>query len=229
VSRERVRQIITKWHGLRADDGGQSAKARMKRARHEAKREAACLRQKGCSTAEYRGLQAIGRGPNGPGPVLAFTRQRSTARARGIEWNLTLWDWWLIWQDSGKWAERGRAGDAYVMCRFKDEGAYAIGNVYIATLRHNSTVQPNNRNRKGHPDFEVSRKRMRENGQKRASRGSSYKPVNPGLPVGVTKHKGRYIAQCRVNGANKYLGSFGSPEDAHSAYLDAVKSSQEAA
>jgi hypothetical protein len=40
------------------------------------------------------------------------------------------------------------------MCRFADAGAYEIGNAYIATQSHNSSVQPNNPNRLSHPDHD---------------------------------------------------------------------------
>ena len=53
---------------------------------------------------------------------------------------------------SGRWEQRGRARDKYVMCRRNDTGPYSVSNVYIATLSHNGTVQPNNPYRKDHPD-----------------------------------------------------------------------------
>lgn len=159
VSRERVRQILSKYRRMSADDGGQAIRAKIDRERKRAQKEAECYRNRGCSTAQLRQLRSIGREMRKSGqsrertPVGAFTIQKRNAQLRGITWDLTLWDWWRIWQQSGKWEQRGRAGDAYVMCRFKDEGGYSIGNVYIATLRHNSTVQPNNPYRKDHPDF----------------------------------------------------------------------------
>lgn len=160
VSRERVRQIITKVHGITAEHGGQALKARVGRAQRRAEKEAACLLKNGCTLAQLKDLRRLGREAVKAGyapcksPIQAFVTQRNTATARGITWNLKLWDWWTIWQESGHWEERGRAADAYVMCRFRDDGAYEVGNVYIATLRHNSSVQPNNPYRKSHPDFE---------------------------------------------------------------------------
>jgi len=159
VSRERVRQILSKYRRLNANDGGRSVRTKIEKERRRAQNEAECYKKHGCSTAQLRGLRKIGRAMRGEGfsvyqtPLGAFRNQRNNALTRGIVWDLTLWDWWRIWQQSGKWDQRGRAGDAYVMCRFKDEGGYTIGNVYVATLRHNSTVQPNNPYRKDHPDF----------------------------------------------------------------------------
>lgn len=158
VSRERVRQILSKYKRINSDDGGQSVRAKIEKDRKRAQKEAECYHKHGCSTTQLRSLRAIGRQMRKSGesrertPIGAFICQRRNAQTRGIGWELTLWDWWRIWQQSGKWEKRGRAADAYVMCRFKDEGPYAIGNVYIATLRHNSSVQPNNPYRAAHPD-----------------------------------------------------------------------------
>jgi hypothetical protein len=160
VSRERVRQVISKYRGVKAGEGGQAAKSKLRRQQLQAKKEADCQARWGCSTAEYKGLRDIERAMmrGGAGfyktPRGAFTTQRNNARNRDIEWNLTLWQWWAVWRESRKWEQRGRSGDSFVMCRFKDDGPYEIGNVYIATLRHNSAVQPNNRYRSSHPDFE---------------------------------------------------------------------------
>lgn len=62
-------------------------------------------------------------------PISAFTKQRSRAAARGIDWKLSLWEWWVIWSSSGKWDKRGKGG--YVMCRDGDVGPYSVGNVRI--------------------------------------------------------------------------------------------------
>lgn len=39
---------------------------------------------------------------------------------------------------------------------------------------------------------------------------------------GVTRHRGKYLAQMQVNNKRKYLGVFDCPEKAHQAYLDAL-------
>src|SRR5688572_26084725 len=99
-------------------------------------RKEACLAQWGCTVDQWRELDAIGRTMVANGrtklttPVGAFARQRSAARSRGVGFNLTLQEWWNIWQDSGKWNER-RTGSGYVMCRVGDSGPYAVGNVFI--------------------------------------------------------------------------------------------------
>lgn len=160
LTRERVRQIISKLHRLSAGDGGASVRSKIERDRRRAEREAECYLKHGCSTKQLRELRKMGRDLMASGtsrertPIGAFSRQKCNAtRHRGLVWKLTLWEWWTIWQQSGHWEDRGR-GSGYMMCRFRDEGAYEVGNVYISTGIHNGSVQPNNPYRKGHPDHE---------------------------------------------------------------------------
>lgn len=72
------------------------------------------------------------------GVTRAYTYQKNNAKHRGIEWRFTLQSWWKVWLDSGRWAERGRGGQRYVMARFGDSGAYEPGNVYICTCGENA-------------------------------------------------------------------------------------------
>jgi hypothetical protein len=81
----------------------------------------------GCSYSDYRSILAHKDQPNH-----AFSMQRKNAERRGIDWELSLSQWWKVWEQSGHWNERGR-GAGYCMCRLNDTGPYAIDNVYIAT------------------------------------------------------------------------------------------------
>lgn len=67
-----------------------------------------------------------------------YTDQKSKAKCRGIEFKLTFEEWWDIWQQSGKWDQRGIRKGQYVMSRYKDQGAYEIGNVHIQTVGDNN-------------------------------------------------------------------------------------------
>lgn len=221
ITRERVRQIIKKWHGITGMDGGKHVSAARKQSVRKSAKDRRAMEVYGCTYAEYRGLVAIGMEMRAAGvgryrtPTFAWHSQRSNAKTRGVEWNISLWDWWDIWQKSGKWDERGRGVDKYVMCRFGDSGAYEVGNVYIATCSHNCSVQPNNPYRKSHPGFDEASVRLR---QRRL--GPPVAKAN-GLPVGVTAIRGgRYQAQMSIDGKNTYLGTFRTPEEAHSAYLN---------
>lgn len=66
-----------------------------------------------------------------------FIDQRKSAKRRGIEFHLTFEAWWTIWQESGRWSERGRLAHQYCMARPGDRGAYEVGNVKIITVSQN--------------------------------------------------------------------------------------------
>lgn len=126
LTRERVRQIINKHHGLTGKHGGKAKLAKEKRKQVYAARDVRSMKQWGCPWSQYVILRDMG------WPTRAYARQRINAANRSIGWDLTLWQWWTIWQESGHWAERGR-GRGYHMCRKLDQGPYSIDNVYIAT------------------------------------------------------------------------------------------------
>lgn len=72
-------------------------------------------------------------------PKGKFIRQKANAVRRGINWELSFEDWWKIWEDSGKWEERGKGSNNYVMSRKMDSGGYSVGNVEIISCRKNSS------------------------------------------------------------------------------------------
>lgn len=49
----------------------------------------------------------------------------------------------------------------------------------------------------------------------------SCKAVRGNLPLGVTSHQGKFLAQCHREAAAYYLGMFDTPEEAHNAYKQA--------
>lgn len=71
-----------------------------------------------------------------------FNQQKFNAKVRHVPWELTYAQWCELWDASGKWEERGTFVDGYVMCRKGDQGAYAMGNVYIG--RHIENVAERN-------------------------------------------------------------------------------------
>ena len=63
-----------------------------------------------------------------------FNTHKSSAKQRGIKFELSYDQWLNIWLLSGKIDQRGK----YVMCRFNDVGPYSVDNVFIDTRKNNS-------------------------------------------------------------------------------------------
>src|SRR3954468_700353 len=64
-------------------------------------------------------------------PGAEYRQQRGNAKRRSIDFLLTYEQWCKIWEDSWKYALRGRGPDDFVMGRINDEGPYEVGNVEI--------------------------------------------------------------------------------------------------
>lgn len=198
LTRERVRQLLTKWRGIRHDDGGQAVQSQRKREQYMRRMDMKTFKAHGCSWAQLCEMRRLGRELMAAGvgyartPLGAFRSQWNNARNRGIGWELKFWDWWQIWQQSGHWEQRGR-GQGYVMSRLNDDGPYALGNVYIAHATENNSQTKNKRH---------------------------------DLPMGVHLVKRgnyvRYVARRMVGSKVRHLGSFKTPELAHAAYLAAA-------
>ena len=72
-------------------------------------------------------------------PCTIYARQKAMAKVREIDWQLTFEEWWNIWEQSGKYEQRGRGRGKYVMSRKGDTGPYAVNNVYIQLHETNNT------------------------------------------------------------------------------------------
>lgn len=130
LSWERVRQLVAHDHGLGRLDGGAHKKIQLRKERKLATRNVDCLSKYGCTFDDYRKIRGEA--------AHKFYSQKTAARKRGIGWGINLWQWWTVWQESGKWALRGR-GQGYAMCRKGDVGPYAVGNVFIGLATDNSS------------------------------------------------------------------------------------------
>lgn len=142
LTRERVRQLIS-FAGVTRHEGGAAKNAdktallrssaiaeKRKERNSEFIDELGCTRQ---VAIEING----GKNVWGKGAASrAFLNQKRSAMRREIEWKFTFPDWWRVWQESGKWALRGR-GQGYCMARWGDSGAYEPSNVYICTIGEN--------------------------------------------------------------------------------------------
>jgi len=181
ISRERVRQVL-KRAGLIGRDGGLRVRSRERVAREATARDARSLDVHGCSHAEYLAIKAAKCAIAGLRPTRAFVMQRNNARRRGIAWNLTLAEWWKIWQDSGHWLERGR--HRYGMGRRDNSRGFDIGNVEIRP-HWSITVAPVVRGYGGwavpltEPAGESSLGTLRAGATGRASSSDGVRPSSP--------------------------------------------------
>ena len=73
--------------------------------------------------------------------IKAYIAQLSGAKWRGIEFKMTFTEWWNWWQVDGRWDNRGSGPENFLMARHGDIGPYAIGNIYCATKRENSSAR----------------------------------------------------------------------------------------
>lgn len=96
-----------------------------------------------CTKEEWIYLRDLGRSMIDQGicnkdttPLRAYQHQETKAHARGIEFKLSLTEWWGIWEASGRWNERS-VGRGWHMCRFGDLGHYEVGNVFIGEAAQN--------------------------------------------------------------------------------------------
>ena len=142
VTREYVRQQLAKL-GMAADCGGRTIRTFKQATTKANKRKAVAARREdrhvakwGMSRAEMDAISPLARS-HVQHPLYRFYYQRRTAKARGIEWRFIFGDWWRIWQESGKWDERGRGKGGYCMARWNDDGPYSVENCYITTNAEN--------------------------------------------------------------------------------------------
>lgn len=69
--------------------------------------------------------------------IIKYRKQKSQAKARGIDWQLTFDEWFDIWQKSGFYHLRGKGKGSYVMSRYNDTGPYHINNIFIQSNSKN--------------------------------------------------------------------------------------------
>lgn len=137
VTRELVRQVLKRM-GLDGKTNGGAAvrrqilgSAAQKLAELKAERKAAREKRWGVSDELLAALRS-------EGITAKYRNHKTSAKARGIPFSLTLGQWWAIWQASGHAHERGRGLTGYCMSRICDSGGYVLGNVHIQPSAENS-------------------------------------------------------------------------------------------
>lgn len=134
ISRERVRQIIKKYHGLTGSDGGYAKKHCQARAERAQKRDEDCIRRFGLPWAEYKAALNLGREmgcKRERTPRGAYCRTLQAAKRDGYAVTLSFGEWWQLWQQSGRWEQRGRGHGKYVLIRRDKTKPLAVDNAVI--------------------------------------------------------------------------------------------------
>lgn len=145
ISGERIRQIVKNNNvNLGGRDARQLLKSRDKQLEKEiqrSKKEMRIFNMYGINIDLYEKIYTEMGSPSNPkSPFFKFCHHRANSKKRGIEFKLSFAEWWNMWEESGKWDQRGR-GHGYVMARYADTGGYEIGNVYICTSVQNAADQ----------------------------------------------------------------------------------------
>lgn len=134
LSRERIRQILSEA-GVTKGDGGRTvitiSRRRQLRCGLSEARERRALRTYGCSHAKAVELNDGRNVSDSSGRAHIYRRQRQNAKTRRIGWKLTFPEWRQMWDESGRWEERGRGLGKYCMARQADSGPYSVANCYI--------------------------------------------------------------------------------------------------
>ncbi len=236
VTRERVRQIL-KRHGITGRDAGAAKKAKKTEAALIA-REARCMARHGMTLSAYTAASKAGH-------VAAYCQQRNTARHRGVDWKLSFGEWFSIWQESGKLHLRGRGVGHYVMSRACDSGGYVLGNVHIQLSTENNSeyMTKNACKRNANPGVylmypglsqpwiaKVSKKYlgMFATEQEATDARNAYLAARPKVVRRKSSRLGaglgyqRYGDKFKVVVAKRYIGLFGSEQEAIAARQQAV-------
>ena len=137
LSRERVRQILRKA-GVSRTEGGQAILSSKKAYEKNKIRDERYLAKWGMSYDDYwfinnQNIPYIER------PIRKYIEQKRNALKRGIGFNMTFSEWWEIWKNSGKWTDRGKGKEKYVMARYSDSGDYEVNNVKIIPSVENNS------------------------------------------------------------------------------------------
>lgn len=149
LTRERVRQLLTKHFGITKANCNRRKQIEIKRYciikdkrdKSSNKKELNCSKIYGCSidaATQINGGDIPFSNSCGSGPARAYFCQRHNAGIRGIKWDISFPEWWSIWEESGKYHLRGRVKGEYAMARFGDTGSYSKDNVYICLASENS-------------------------------------------------------------------------------------------
>jgi predicted DNA-binding protein YlxM (UPF0122 family) len=107
VSRQAVQKKFGRM-GITSAGKGVKARKVVKEQAVEAAKKQRVKETWDMTTDEYATHVAkFGNSSDAGSPMYGYMHQRKKAKTRGIAWNFTFKTWWKLWEESGKWDERG--------------------------------------------------------------------------------------------------------------------------
>lgn len=117
ISRERVRQLLRR-EGVLRQHGGAAVRAQRQRELRKQKTMERLIAHWGPIGATLP-----------PTVRRAYSMDRRNAHQRGIAWELTLENWWMLWRDD--FTHRGQRRGRLWLCRINPAHGYSVDNLEI--------------------------------------------------------------------------------------------------
>lgn len=132
LTRERVRQILNKHFGTTAINGGNHIRKLLRAERMKHQQEKRYRLRFGCTREQLLTIPVAAR--------LAWRTQRRNSARRGILFELSVMEFWNVWDASGKWSQRGRGAGRFCMSRIDERSGYLVGNVRVIDNSDNARL-----------------------------------------------------------------------------------------
>lgn len=132
LTRERVRQVLSKL-GVTRFDGGQIQRALGRKLDKHIDLRERNVERYGCTLQQRKAIGATAR--------RRYIQHRRNNTMRGIEWNISLWDWWQFWQQSGKYDQIGKRREGLCLSRKDKTKPYTLDNLKIIQLQEVRKVE----------------------------------------------------------------------------------------
>lgn len=142
ISRERVRQIIKRL-GLNGSNSGRRPNIHAEAVRKQVKREEQrrMIKKERLESRYHCECELVEKlrnvYPSGnKNPIDRFLMLGANCKRRNIYFDLTLAQWWSVWDQSGKWPECGVGKGKYAMVPIDRGLGYTEGNIEIVKFEH---------------------------------------------------------------------------------------------
>lgn len=155
ISRQRVKQLLDK-RGVKAENGGRAVLRALNIKTKVASRERNVKRRWGITLEHWKHLRAMDQ-DFWKTPLGVYIRKRANVqRTSKRKWRLTFVDFLHLWEDSGKWDQRGRGDEFYGMSLIDPTKDWTRDNVVVKRLQDSVAIGikvslANRRNRNREP------------------------------------------------------------------------------